>query len=176
MKQSGWKQGVFTGALALCSLVCAAQTPVPPPPTAPIPTALATAQKLFIGNAGDQENADCLRAYNDFYQSISALPRYQLVLDPNAADLVLELHYEIDLGQSIASNNSRSAVRQFRLVIEDPHTRVILWSLTERTNYAVFQKNRDKNLDETVAKLAADFSSLAAEQPVAPNNKSLIRH
>lgn len=160
------------GLAFLFSVPAHAQTPAPP--TAPLPTALSTATKLFIGNAGDQENADCLRVYNDFYNDINALGRYQLVADPSAADLVLELHYEIALGQSLASHQGGDAVRQFRVVIENPHTRIILWSLTERTNYALFQKNRDKNLDETVAKLATDFSLLGSAQ--APNNKSLVKH
>jgi hypothetical protein len=146
------------------------------PPTAPLPSALAKATKLFIGNAGDQENADCLRAYNSFYDGISKLGRFTLVLDPSEADLVLELHYEIALGQSVVSEHNANASRQFRVVIEAPHSRIVLWSLTERTNYAVRQANRDKNLDQTVATLVSDFNLLAAPQPFAPNNKSRVKH
>src|ERR1035441_8184626 len=32
------------------------------PPSAPLPAAIANAQKLFLGNAGDTDNQDCLRA------------------------------------------------------------------------------------------------------------------
>ena len=160
--------GVLIGVTTLATT---AQTP--DPPTAPLPSALAKATKLFIGNAGDQENADCLRAYNSFYDGVSKLGRFTLVLDPNEADLVLELHYEIGIGKSVGSGDG---IRQFRVVIEDPRSRIILWSLTERTNYAVFQKNRNKNLDETVATLVSDFNLLAAPQPVAPNNKSKVTH
>jgi hypothetical protein len=158
-------------AVGLTTLATKAQTP--DPPTAPLPSALAKATKLFIGNAGDQENADCLRSYNSFYDGISKLGRFQIVLDPSEADLVLELHYEIGIGKSVGSGDG---IRQFRVVIEDPRSRIILWSLTERTNYAVFQKNRNKNLDETVATLVSDFNLLAAPQPVAPNNKSKVTH
>ena len=156
------------------TLFSAAQTKNPP--NAPLPAALTTATKLFIGNAGDQENADCLRSYNVFYQGVSALGRFQLVADPAQADLVLELHYELALGQSIAGREGQTAVRQFRVVIQDPRTRIVLWSLTERTNYALFQSNRNKDLDETVGALVADFNVLAAPQPVPPNDKSIIRH
>jgi hypothetical protein len=162
-------------ALLVSTLTVNARTQTAPP-AAPLPSALATASKVFIGNAGDQENADCLRAYNVFYSGLAALGRFQLVTDPNAADLVLELHYEIDLGGSLVSTKNDRSVRQFRVVIEDPHTRIVLWSLTERTNYALLQKNRDKNLDETVAALVKDFALLAGPQAVAPNNKSLIKH
>jgi hypothetical protein len=165
--------GAVVVSLALAPLTYA-QAPEPDPAATPLPSALTSGTKIFLGNAGDQENADCLRAYNVFYQGVGAIGRYQMVLDPAAADLVLELHYEIDLGQSIASNDSRRSVRQFRVVIIDPHTHTVLWSLTERTNYATFQKNRNKNLDETVSTLVADFASLTSAQP--PNNKSRVPH
>lgn len=162
-------------AAYLC-LGTAARAQVQDPPTAPLPSVLASATKLFLGNAGDQENADCLRAYNDFYADVVRLGRFQMVADPAEADLVLELHYELDLGQAIASHDSNHSVRQFRVVLLEPHTHVVVWSLTERTNYAVFQKNRNKNLDETVDVLAQDLGSLLSAQPVAPSNKSKVKH
>src|ERR1700712_5528121 len=122
------RKHLLAAMLLLSTLTTHAQTT--DPPTAPLPAALATATKLFIGNAGDQENADCLRAYNSFYDGIGKLGRFQLVLNPNEADLVLELHYEIALGQSVVSDHNGSSVRQFRVVIEAPHTRIVLWSLT----------------------------------------------
>ena len=159
--------------LSLCSAPALAQTPADPL-QAPLPAAITSATKLFLGNAGDQENADCLRAYNGFYAGLKAQPRFQLVNDPNTADLILELHYEIDLGQAIASHDSHNSVRQFRIVLIDPHVHVTLWSLTERTNYATFKSNRNKNLDETVAALVADFVSLTSSQP--PANDSRVKH
>ena len=165
-------------ALAASAAVASAQPQAPSAAntvaTAPLPVQLAMAQKIFIGNAGDQENADCLRAYNTFYAGINGLGRFQLVLDPKDADLALELHYEIGFGAGV--NGGSPTPRQFRVVIVDPKTRIILWSLTERTNYAVFQKNRDKNLDETMAALVNDFNLLSASQPVAPSNHSVVRH
>ncbi len=155
--------------LSVATLACA-QTP--DPPAAALPAAITSATKLFLGNAGDQENADCLRAYNDVYAGITALNRFQLLPEPAAADLVLELHYEIALGQAVGSSDRDT--RQFRLVLLDPHTHTVLWSLTERTNYATFQKNRNKNLDETVTRLVADLASLTTAQP--PNNKSRVPH
>jgi hypothetical protein len=163
-------------AAAILALTLSTRAQTPEPPTAPLPSALAHASKLFIGNAGDQENADCLRAYNSFYDGLAKLGRFEFVTDPNNADLVLELHYEIALGQSVVSSHNGDAVRQFRVVIQDPRTRIVLWSLTERTNYAIRQSNRNKNLDETVLTLVNDFNLLAAPQPIAPSNKSIIRH
>lgn len=143
---------------------------------APLPTAITHATTLFLGNAGDQENSDCLRAYNDLYGFLSHLGRYKLTEDPNQADLILELHYEISFGNSINTNQGLggNSIRQFRLVLIDPHSHATLWSLTERTNYALLKKNRDKNLDETISALEQDFSSLASGTP--PNNDSNISH
>ena len=164
--------------LASAFLLCAslsAQTP-PQPTAVPLPAALTHATKLFLGNAGDQENADCLRAYNDFYQGLGGLGRFTLMDDPNQVDLVLELHYEIALGQSIGSSQglSGNSIRQFRLVMIEPRSHAVLWSITERTNYAIRQKNRNSNLDETVTALLNDFNLLVSAIP--PSNKSVVAH
>ena len=170
---------ITTIALALLLAPCiSAQTPTPAPapPTIPLPAALTTAKTLFIGNAGDQENADCLRVYNDFYTGITNLNRFQLVADPNQADLILELHYEIALGQAVASHDSNQSVRQFRVALIDPKSHTILWTLVERTNYALLQSNRNKNLDETIGVLVNDFNLLVSPAPIAPSNKSKVTH
>lgn len=135
-----------------------------------LPSALITAHKLFLGNAGDQENADCLRAYTDFYADLARLNRFTLIPSPKEADLILEMHYELTPGQTAGHDDPR----RFRVLILDPGTHVVLWSLTERTNYAALQKNRDKNLDEMVDHLAADFDALTSAHP--PNNNSRTQH
>ncbi len=163
--------------LALLLATCASgQTPSPAPPNIPLPSALSTAKTFFIGNAGDQENADCLRVYNDFYAGIAHLNRFRLVTDPNQADLILELHYEIALGQAVASHDSNQSVRQFRVAIIDPRSHAILWTLVERTNYALLQSNRNKNLDETIGVLINDVDLLVSPAPTPPSNKSKVTH
>ena len=153
-----------------------AQTPAPlpqAPASAPLPALLSTARRLFLGNAGDQDNADCLRAYNDLYAALAGLNRYQLVNDPSAADLVLELHYEFSLGAGV-NGSSANTPRQFRVLLLDPKTHVILWTVVERTNYAALERNRNKNLDEVVTVLATDLDNLLSAKP--PANKSSIHH
>jgi hypothetical protein len=54
----------------------------------------------------------------------------------------------------------------------EPKTHTLVWSLTERTNYAALQKNRDKNLDSAIAALVTDFGTLVSSQPIPPANKS----
>lgn len=172
-------KGLFSSALLAAAIVpsAGAQAPTPSPPTsapstAPLPSGLATAHKLFLGNAGDQDNADCLRAYNDLYATINSFSRYQLVADPSASDLVLELHYEFSLGAGV--NGGSNTPRQFRLILLDPKTHVVLWTLVERTNYAALERNRNKNLDEVVGVLATDLDALLSAKP--PANKSSIHH
>ena len=159
-------------ASACIASACIAGAQTPPPPAAPLPAILSNASHLFLANAGDQDNADCLRAYNAFYAGIDGLHRFTLVSDPSAADLIVELHYEIDLGSSIVSDGGRSGARQFRAALIEPHTHTLVWSLTERTNYAGLQRNRDKNLDSAITALISDFGTLVSSQPTAPANKS----
>jgi hypothetical protein len=159
-----------------CSLLIAASSlgaaQTPSPPTAPLPAVLSNTTRIFIANAGDQENADCLRAYNALYAGIEGLHRFTLVPDPADADLIVELHYEIDLGASVVSDGGRNGARQFRTALIEPKTHTLVWSLTERTNYAALQKNRDKNLDSAIAALVTDFGTLVSSQPIPPANKS----
>ncbi len=157
-------------AVCLCVTSLHAQAPA----SAPLPALLSNTQSIFIGNAGDQENADALRAYNAFYEGIDALHRFKLVTDPSQADMIVELHYEIDLGGSKVSGGN--SARQFRAVLFDAKTHTLVWSITERTNYAAFQKNRDKNLDAAMVALVTDFTSAVSSQPVPPNNKSKVHH
>ena len=163
-------------ALLLCAApLCAQSNPVP----APLPQAIANAQKIFLGNAGETDNQDCLRAYNEFYAGLKADGRFQLVLDPGSADLVLELHYEIKPGKISGphSDVDTSFARQFRLVLIDPRTHTVLWNLTEAENNAVFQSNRNKNLDAAVAQLLADFKALNQNNysaPIPPTGKTRL--
>jgi len=138
------------------------------PPSAPLPAVIASAQKLFLGNAGDTDNQDCLRAYDEFYAGLLGHGRFQLVLDPASADLVLELHYEVRPGGITGPHPAADTAfaRQFRLVLIDPRTHTVLWNLTEAENNAILQSNRNKNLDAAVALLLADFQAISQNTPL----------
>ena len=174
---------------AMSTLAATSLAQAPAPIVVPLPAALTASHRIFLGNAGDQENADCLRAYNDFYADLAKLTRFSLVPSPGAADLnlakltrfslvpsprdadlILEMHYELTPGQTAGHDDPR----RFRVLIIDPGTHVVLWSLVERTNYAVRQSKRDENLDEMVGHLASDFDALTSAQP--PSNNSRTQH
>jgi hypothetical protein len=50
-----------------------------------------------------------------------------------------------------------------RLVIYDRSTHYILWALTESVEYALLQKNHDKNFDVAVEELTNDLKRLTAQ-------------
>jgi len=164
--------------LVLLFAICIGAPAQANPPNAPLPSAIATAQKIFLGNAGVTDNSDCLRAYNGFYAGLSSDPSIQLVLDPAGADLVLELNYELRPGAVSGPHASADTpfARQFRLVLLDPRTHTVLWSLTEAENNAIFQSNRNKNLDSAIVNLLADLKALRASAnsnnpaPTKPNH------
>jgi hypothetical protein len=154
-------------ALLISSMSLGAQTN---PPSAPLPEAIINAQKIFLGNAGETDNQDCLRAYNEFFAGLKSDGHFQLVLDPASAELILELHYEIRPGHITGASSSVNTTfaRQFRLVLIDPRTHAVLWSLTEVENNAILQSNRNKNLDAAVAQLLADFKAINQSNYSAP--------
>lgn len=171
----GFNALVLAVSLGSTTLHAQMNTPAPQadaPASAPLPRALTAAHTLFLGNAGDQDNADCLRAYNGLYAALSSLGHYRLVDDPAASDLVLELHYEFSLAAGV--NGGANTPRQFRLILLDPKTHFVLWTLVERTNYAALERNRNKNLDEVIGVLAQDLDQLLSAKP--PANKSSIHH
>jgi len=51
---------------------------------------------------------------------------------------------------------------QFRVAIRDPKTNALLWAFTEHVEWAVLLRNRDKNLDQAVAKIVSDIQGLSA--------------
>ena len=92
--------------------------------------------------------------------------------------LILELHYEIRPGEIVGPNTPVNTpfARQFRLVLIDPHTHTVLWNLTELENNAVFQSNRNKNLDAAVFQLYLDFSALSQSSAVNPATSPRKQH
>ncbi len=109
--------------------VCAAKDTKVVLPAAPAPPQISTAKTVFIANAGGEDNPSDSqfsggpdRAYNQFYAAIKSWGRYELVLTPANADLLLELRftqpqvgdYHEDLLHPAPDRDP-----QFRLVIRD---------------------------------------------------------
>jgi len=149
-------------------------------PAAPIPAQIFTAKKAFVANAGGDEpfyeeplfSGGPDRSYNQIYGALKALGRYELVSTPYDADLLLEIRLTVPrIDQKIVRGETVLFTipydPQVRLVIRDPKTNAVLWAFTEHAEWAIRQANRDRNLDQAVARLVGDVQRLST-QPTVP--------
>lgn len=107
------------------------------------------AKTVFVANAGEEENVLSEQAYSKLSQEIAQAGHYKVVLDPAAADLIFELHYE-KLPDLVLGGNS-DYLFQFRLLIWDRATHVPLWSVTEWMNLNAFRGNLDRKFKQSFA-------------------------
>lgn len=157
-------KGLIVTLLVLCFLSPVTAVPeqsqqlAESPAVAPLPAQLVAAKRVFIANgAGDNDpgitkytyGPDGL--YNQFYADVKSLVRYEIVLSPSDADLVLELKVDY------AFYNHDFTYPKFRLEVRDPKTNVLLWSFTEPVNGAFLAKTGRKNVAQALEKLADDL-------------------
>ena len=149
---------------------------------APLPAQIYSGKKVFVSNAGGDNNhlysGQPERLYNQFYAALKSWGRYDLARSPAEADLVFEISFRNPfIGEQVSGGgggNTPVSSRafndpQFRLVIFDPGTRVTLWAFTEHIEQALLQGNRDKNFDQALNYLINDLRNVAG-QPVAASN------
>lgn len=184
MNRLRWETGLFVVTVAVvgCLAVTRACAQEPPPgpimAPAPVPPALLNARKVFISNAGSDSglfphpfSGDPDRGYSEVYAGLKAWGRYELVSDPNDADLVFELQLSAPNGPQNPSkqNGAADPLPMFRLVIMDRKSHYVLWALTESIDFAFLQKTHDHNFDQALANLTDDLRRLTTT-PVAPNH------
>jgi len=142
--------------------------------SAPIPSQIASSQKVFISNAGGESfetvinetvfNGGPDRPYNQFYAAMKDWGRYELVSSPADADLVFEVSWALtDTGLRLP------VLGQLRVVVIDPKTHITLWNLTQYVRGAVLLGNRDKNFDQTMTTVVNRLKILA-NSPNAPSD------
>jgi len=150
-----------------------------PAPPAQIPAQISSAKKVFIANAGENQpfynepmfNGGSERAYDEFYASIKAWGKLELVGAPADADLVFEIEFTIPkAGPRISLDPEIPYDPQFRLEIRDPKTSGLLWVVNEHVQWAILQGNRDKNFDQAEARLAADVQGLWTRSAAVATN------
>ena len=170
------KLAIILGAIAGWAPACEAraqQTVLP----APLPAQITSGRKVFVSNAGGDTNGlysgEPRRLYDQFYSALKSWGRYELVGNPAEADLVFEIGFtnpivreNVSGGNGVPVSSRSVSDPQFRLVILDPGTRVILWVFTEHIAPALLQGNRDKNFDQALSFLVNDLRNVAG-QPVA---------
>ena len=144
--------------------------------TAPLPTQIVTAKKVFIANGGHESNPNVSgysggidRTYNRFYSAMRSWGHYELVSTPVDCDLVFEIRFTDSIVGQKTFNGTTTGSKddpQFRLTIMDPKTKIVLWAFTEHVESARSQGNRDKNFDQALGKIVSDAKNLVA-QPAA---------
>ena len=135
------------------------------PSAAPIPAQINAASKVFISNAGGQcpsfgdttFSGSPDRPYDEFYAAMKTWGHYEFARRPAEADLV----FEINLTCELFPDAKRSATNaQFRLLIFDPKTHIVLWGFTQRVPVAQRLSNRDKNFEQSMASLVENVKKL----------------
>lgn len=143
---------------------------------APIPAELLSAKKIFVSNAGADSglfphpfSGDSSRGYNELFAALHGLSQYELVSSPAQADLVLELRLVAPNGPKDANKQYGSAdpVPMFRLVVYDRPSHYVLWTFTDSIEIAFKQQTHDRNFDESISNLVAEFQALTHVPRVA---------
>jgi hypothetical protein len=138
---------------------------------APVPPAIFAAKKVFVSNAGADSGlfphpftGSPDRAYNQLYDSLQGWGRYELVADPQDAELVFELRLTAPAGPTNANKQKGASdpLPMVRLVIFDRKTHYILWAITESILPANLQKTHDRNFDEAIEDLILDLKKLTS--------------
>jgi hypothetical protein len=156
--------------LTAAGMLRAQQLKAPILAPAPVPPEIASAQKVFISNAGGDSletvsdevvfNGGPDRPYNQFYAAMKSWRRYQIVPSPADADLVLEISWVLsDTGLRLP------VLGQLRLRVVDPKSNIPLWNLTEYVRGAILLSNRDKNFDEAMNTIVSRIEALAEPHP-----------
>ena len=137
--------------------------------SAPLPSQILTAKKIFISNASGQTldgTAVSELTYNGFYAGMKTWGQYGLVPAPADADLIFEIRYETPLGPITVSQGggASSKLPQIRLSIFDPKTHAVLWAFSELMVSTKHKSDRE-HLDETLNNLVSDVKKLVSQVP-----------
>ena len=142
--------------------------------TAPVPSQIQSAKKVFISNtAGDNlRTDDPTQVYRTFYAAIKSWGRYELVPTPSDADLVFEISFrEPIVGVAVAGSGTNLPGSgtytnpQLRLVILDPKTHVSLWWFMAYVRQPLFSS--ENILDRPITDLMAQLKPIASKASAA---------
>ena len=121
---------------------------------APIPDPILNGKRVFISfELGDTVDFDGVysggpeRAYSEFYNQMKQWNHYELVSNPNDADMVFAIRFTGVL----------------RLTLLDARGRISLWGFVEQVDPAFFKKHRDNQFSQSVGRLITDLKTLLDE-------------
>lgn len=140
--------------------------------SAPIPPQIVNAKTVFIGNGGNESTTEYGggpdRPYNTFYSEMKTWGHYALVSSPADADLFLEIHLVFPVVMSVPGQQTVYDP-QLRVIIRDPKTQALLWTVIEHADWAILKSNREKNFNTAMGRLITDLEALV-NRP-SPANK-----
>jgi len=132
---------------------------------APVPAPLLKGKKAFISyELGDVTafpqaySGGPERAYGEFYAAMKAWGHYELVSDPNDADVVFAVRF-VDPG---------TTVPQIRIGVSDGKTGIGLWGFVEQVDFKFRKKNRDLAFTDSVKLLVTDIQTLIGQATIPP--------
>ena len=133
-------------------------------PAAPLPSQILTAKKVFISNAGVEYETGLWKGgsaqpYNELYAAIKAGGQYEIVAAPADADLV----FQINLADPVSRLKSSVESPQIELLLLDPKTHIVLWTLGRQVSVGHMQVGRNHALEEAIGKLIGDLKALTTQ-------------
>jgi len=144
-------------------------------PSAPVPSPITAAKKVFISNAPGSSLPAYFggpdRTYNEFYAAMKGWGHYELVSAPSDADLILEISFTSSLssvGGTSTTGCISSNYTELRLVILDPRIHVPLWWFNEEVHPKISfghrpEKAVDSAFTQSTATLVDDLKKLVSE-------------
>jgi len=135
-------------------------------PTAPMPSVVVNATKIFIPNGGGSD-----LAYDAFYSEMKKWGKYEIVGSPDDADLIVEIAYNVEHnGTRVwSTNNTYNGTTQVHsaqiidpqlvLTIYDAKTKNSLWETIDHRRLARREKNREKETINSAERLIDELKT-----------------
>jgi hypothetical protein len=137
-------------------------------PSAPVPSQIAAAKKLFIANGGVDvrfQQLGMTRAYDQFYAAMKECGHYELVSLPSDSELVFEISLVTSFDQY---GDKYQPVPQLHLRILDAKSNVLLWALAEPLEAGKFYivgGHPNEKFDKAMDRLVKDVKNLVNPAP-----------
>jgi hypothetical protein len=112
------------------------------------------------------------RAYSAFYRDIKSLGAVRSRFAPADAALVFEIRFTSQLGPTSVMSGTGGSRQdfQFRLVILDPRTRIVLWAFTESVPQAANHAASRKKFDDAMTTIVNDLKKLPGQKTPTNDN------
>ena len=168
---------IFALLFATLSLAtAAAQHPSAVAPSAPVPTPILTARKVFIANGGYDANSRAAferehqsnRPYNELYAAMKKWGHYELVSAPAESDLVFTIRFTAPISNL---DKLTSYQPQMEVTIFDAKTHFVLWTITAPVEGAYRKTTWDRNFAQGMSTLMTELKALTENVAVTEGKR-----